>query len=109
MEKHFRNARSSDIILVESTLRKRKRISNGPSNNETFDPGDRLDETDQGVALAEVSGKRQRSEYFQGLRLPDLVSPKSIYHGYIPSLPISQEDVLLKEVLVGSIELSVGL
>lgn len=55
---------------------------------------------DHALVLSEHSRKTQGQQWFQYVRVPDLVSPKSIFQGHLHALPIDQERIVLQDVLV---------
>ena len=51
--------------------------------------------------IADGSSKGQDAQQFKGFRLPGLVNPKSAYQGHLPVLPVSEEKIVLLDILVG--------
>lgn len=50
--------------------------------------------------IAESSSKGQGTQRFKGFHLPELVNPKSAYGDHVPALPISEEKLVLEDILV---------
>ena len=50
--------------------------------------------------LAERTKTRTVKQWFQHVRVPDLVSPKSAFQGHKHALPIDSEVNVLQEILV---------
>lgn len=57
---------------------------------------------DEGFKLVEESGKKQCKQWFQGLRIPELLYPKSSYQGHEHNAPVQQEKAVLQRILVRS-------
>ena len=56
----------------------------------------------QGIEIAARSSKKQAATAFEGLRIPDLIFPKSAYQGHNTVLPVSYESDVLQDFIVGS-------
>lgn len=75
-------------------------ISTLTANNDD-DVKDQLEvEENQGLNVAEESARRQRRERFLGLRLPELLYPKSAYQDDEGTTSISQEESVIRNILV---------
>jgi hypothetical protein len=78
--------------------RKKRKLSIG--DNESISEAEQPQDSAPGHKLAPSFGKGQLRQYFAGLRLPELLNPKSAYHGYVPGLPISDEESILEDIVV---------
>ena len=62
---------------------------------------DELGGENETFKLAAISAKRRKTRYFQGIRIPGLTVPKSMYRNWNPPLPIYDEKAVLQDFLSG--------
>lgn len=65
------------------------------------DEADELAVENETFELAAISAKRRKTMYIQGIRIPGLTVPKSMYRDWVPSMPICDEKAVLQDVLSG--------
>lgn len=90
---------STDLEILESAKLSGK-STREKSAAEVDDDLIEINDLDHALVLAEHSKKTQGQQWFQHIHVPDLVSPKSIFQGYLHALPIDQETIVLQDVLV---------
>lgn len=76
-------------------------ISTLTANNDDDVKDQQLEvEENQGLKVAEESARSQRRERFSGLRLPELLYPKSAYQDDECTTSISQEESVIRNIFV---------
>ena len=60
---------------------------------------DELAVQDETFELAAISAKRLKTMRIQGVRVPDLIVPKSMYQGWTPPMPVADEKTVFQDFL----------
>ncbi|SLM37076.1 S-adenosyl-L-methionine-dependent methyltransferase-like [Lasallia pustulata] len=81
--------------------RRRDEFSGHTREAHEVNEADELAGEDGTFEVAAILAKRRRTMYIQGIQIPGLTVPKSMYRNWIPPLPISDEKAVLKDFLGG--------
>lgn len=91
---------TSAATVGEPQLKKRKVCTTKDIDDNDIKDEEIEVEANQGLEVAEESARIQRKQRFLGIRLPEMLYPKSAYEEYESTTTIVHEKIMLQELLV---------